>query len=340
MNTSVYGKEKKMNLTREKGKLMRFTVCFTCVFVLVCALLIKQQSFASWKRDDGGVKYQNSDGEYETGFSTIKGKQYYFDTSGYRQTGKFYVESEAAYYYANNKGVIQTGLIQTEDTFYLTDSEGKIKTGFVENENNRYYFNQAADMVTGWFQDEKKWYYADETGIVKTGFITLEGYRYYLGEDGVRVSNTVMEIDGVTYVFNQDGSVDENATTMYPVYQYVEQLREQAQSGSTIKMNTKIQSCAIIRAAELEDGYTLKKKDNSLETLLKNRGIKCDGGYEFSYGGIKGYTIEQLLSDMSKDGKLLEVLSQESVTELGLGFYEKDDIYYYDLIFVQAAKKE
>ena len=43
--------------------------------------------------------------------------------------------------------------------------------------------------------------------------------RYYLGEDGIRVSNAVMEIEGITYIFNQDGSVDENATAFISAFE-------------------------------------------------------------------------------------------------------------------------
>ena len=325
-----------MKMKENKKRAVRGVLIFTCILSMVTVLMVKQQSLASWVREEDGVRYQKKNGEYAIGFSTIKNKRYYFNEDGYRVTGKFYVESEDAYYYANKKGIVQSGVIETEDTFYITDETGKIQTGFLDYNNNRYYFNQTAELAIGWFEAEDEWYYADDNGVIMTGFITLEGYRYYLREDGTRVSDTVMEIEGVTYVFNQDGSVDENATTMYPVYQYLVKLREENGNLQKMELNSKVQSCAILRAAELEKGFVnLDTDKNTVETLLENRGIKCDGGYEFSYGGMEGYGVEQLLLDMEKDVKLAGALQDPSITETGLGLYEKDDIFYYDVILIK-----
>lgn len=297
-------------------------------------LLLGHSSLASWIEIDNGTKYELEGGNYATGFSEIDGKRYYFDKDGYLVKGKFYVEAEDAYYYADKKGVIQTGIIQTKKVFYIADETGKLQTGFMEYEGKRYYFGTDAKLVTGWFQSEGSWYYADDQGVVLTGFLTLDGYRYYLNEDGARVSDAVMEIDGVTYIFNSDGSVDENATALYPVYQYIFQTRKEKEL-SNILMNTKVQACAILRAADLVNGYVTDEGD-AIERLLRNRGVKCSGGYEFSYGGVEGYDLERLCSDMQKDTNLAAVLSEADVTEVGLGVYQQDEICYYDIIFVSA----
>lgn len=309
-------------------------IFLTCMLMLAGIFFVKQQSFASWVEEENGVRYENEDGNYAKGFSEIEDKRYYFDEDGYLVTGKFYVEDEKSYYYANKKGVVQTGIIKTKTGFFIADDNGKIQTGFVEYDNNRYYFNDKAEMITGWFKTEDNWYYADDQGIIMTGFITLEGYRYYLNSDGTRVSNTTLEIDGVTYIFNKDGSIDENATTMYPVYQYIVQQRTAQGNLNSIEMNSKVQACAVLRASELKNGYGNVEGSSSVETLLKNRGIMCSGGYEFSYGGIEGYGIEQLLNDMKRDVNLSAILKEASVKEVGLGFYQENNIFYYDVIFI------
>ena len=306
----------------------------TVTVAFISLFLFGNKSYASWIETENGTKYELENGEYATGFSEIDGNRYYFNDDGYLQTGKFYVEAEDAYYYANKRGIIQTGTIKTKKVFYVADEAGKLQSGFVEYENNRYYFGKGVNLMTGWFQVDGNWYYADDQGVIMTGFLTLDGYRYYLNEDGVRISDAAMEFDGITYIFNADGSVDENATTLYPIYQYISQKRK-ADNLQDILMNSKVQACAILRASDLVNGYAVGE-ETSIERLLKNRGVKCSGGYEFSYGGVEEYGIDKLLSDMEKDLNLTNVLCKQTVTEVGLGFYEKDNIFYYDIIFITA----
>ena len=320
---------------RNKQKLLFAGVVSAMLLAFVGIFLFKQQSFASWVKEDNGTKYEKENGMYAIGFTEIENERYYFNGDGYLLTGKFYVEDEKAYYYANKKGEIQTGVIKTKNLFYIADGNGKIQTGFVDYDNKRYYFNNKAELATGWFKGEERWYYADDSGIVQTGFITIDGYRYYLNSDGSRVSDAVMEIDGVTYIFNTDGSVDENGTSMYPVYQYLSGKRAGYGDLNNMEMNAKVQACAILRASGLKNGYSENPEGNiPIETLLKNRGVKCSGGYEFSYGGTEGYGIEQLMKDMERDINLSNVLKKESVKEVGLGFHEENNVCYYDIIFI------
>lgn len=319
---------------KNKRNILMVMLVFLGTVTVLSVVFAKQQTFASWIEEEEGKRYETEDGEPVIGFSEIDGKRYYFDENGYLLTGKFYVKEEDSYYYANKKGVVQAGIVETKNGFYILDDSGKIQTGFVEYANNRYYFNKKAELETGWFKIDGNWYYADDTGIVMTGFLTLDGYRYYLGADGIRVSDTVMEIDGITYIFNKDGSIDENATTLYPVYQYLNQVRT-ANGSIAIEWNPKVQACAILRASGLTEGYSdAEGTDSAVETLLKNRGVMSNGGYEFSYGGTEGYGIEQLLTDIRKDMNIDEVLKDESITGVGLGLYEKDNIFYYDIIFI------
>jgi hypothetical protein len=145
-----------------------------------------------------------------------------------------------------------------------------------------------------------------------------------------------MEIDGTTYVFNRDGSVDENGTAMYPVYQYLIGVRENNGILSDFLLDSKVQACAVLRASELVEGYQSENEGSqTLETLLKNRGVKCNGGYEFSYGGVENYGMEQLMRDMERDFNLHQVMQEASITSVGLGIYILNNVCYYDIILVE-----
>lgn len=299
---------------------------------MVCC--IYQSGYASWIEDENGIHYKNDDGEFVTGFQVIDDNTYYFSKVGNLLKGKIYVENQDAYYYADENGIIQYGLIDNENHFYITDENGKIKTGFVDYNHQRYYFDSSGELVTGWFKDLEDWYYSDDNGRLMVGFINVDGYRYYLAENGKRVSDAVMEIDGTTYVFNKDGSINENATSLYPwIYSMNE--KRKALGLKDFSINTKVQACAILRASDLVNGYSVSKESQPLKKMLNDRGVSTSGGYEFSYGGITGYNMEQLLKDIEKDKKYLQVLQDESITDVGVGVYNQDGTNYYDVIFIR-----
>lgn len=332
-------KNKKKNMQKNKCTQYKHLICLA---VLVQSLILSAAAsyynnvnivHAAWEKNENGKYYKDDNGEILKGIQTIKDKLYYFDEDGYLETGKFYVPEKDGNFYADENGVIQIGTIVKDDVFYLTDDTGKIKTGFVEYEGQLYYFNANADVVMGWFKSDDKWYYASERGVIATGFISVDGYRYYLGTDGVRVSDTVMEIDGVTYIFNSDGSIDENATLLYPVYQYISSVRNN-NNLKDIPIDSRVQACALIRSASLLEGFD-RKTVGELESLLKNRAVKCNGGYEFSYGGVENYGIEKLIYNMKNDINLQRVLMDDGIINVGLGTYEDDGIAYFDLILIK-----
>lgn len=293
----------------------------------------KQPALADWVEQPSGRQYEKEDGEYAIGFTDIEGSRYYFDEDGMLVTGKFKVQEGDAtsYYYADKNGVVQIGRIDTKKAVYMTDEEGRILTGFVEIDGVKYYYDEKAEPADGWFKSGDNWYYAGDKGMVMTGFLELDGYRYYLNPDGTRVSDTVLPIDGITYVFNSDGTIDENATLMYPVLEYINTLRAQ-EGNSPLEMNPKVQSCALLRAASLIEGYG--ESPQTMESLLATRGVQCSGGYEFSYGGLPDYGVDRLIQDMKKDSNMNRVLT-ESVSQVGLGVYEQDGINYYDIILIR-----
>ena len=331
---AIYGK-----MIMSKNKSIAY-IGILLVMIFVGVLCVKSTTFASWEEDENGKRYEKEDGTYATGFYFIEDDTYYFDEEGYLVTGKFYVEEQDAYYYADEDGLVQYGTIDTEDLFYITDEQGRLRTGFVEHQNKRYYFNDNAFLLKGWFLLKGDWYYADDDGVLQSGFVEYQGYRYYLDENNIRVSDTVMVIDNQTYVFSKDGSVDENATTLYPVFQYLNEVRNANQQKS-LTQNHIVQTCAIIRAAELKSGFdSSNEQPDAVKKLLQNRKYICLGGYEFSYGGMEDYGIKRLIADMEKDEFLQNVLKEEDITEVGLGFYREDGKIYYDVIITKTEQNE
>ena len=148
-----------------------------------------------------------------------------------------------------------------------------------------------------------------------------------------------MVIDGETYVFSKDGSVDENATMLYPVYQYINEVRN-ANHKSLLVQNHTVQTCAILRATDLPKGFGASDKQaEDVKKLLQNRKYICEGGYEFSYGGLEDYGVQRLIADMKKDEFLQEILNEDDITEIGLGFHAADNIIYYDIIITKTEPK-
>lgn len=329
---------KRNNKNKTSNKRLQKSRCWIGSLLLVVAVFIvvwimpSKISYASWVEEDNGIKYLQEDGQYAVGFLDIEDNRYYFDSDGHLVKGKFFVEEDDAYYYSNEEGVLQYGAIRTEDEFFITDEQGRLMTGFAEHEGKRYYFNQIAQMVVGWFRHDGNWYYADSNGIVMTGFVEVDGYRYYLNADGTRVSDAIMEIDGLVYVFNADGSVDENRTLLYPVFEFLNQLRAKKELPELI-WNSKLQSCAILRAANLENGFAIGTEE-SIEILLGNRGVECTGGHEFAFGGIDDYNIDRLINDIQKDTNIMHAIATQSISEIGIGMYQKNNIFYYDIILI------
>ena len=323
-------------MKKKQHMMHRLLAVIFFLIVAISILYLKQITLASWVEEEDGVRFEKEDGEYAVGFMDIDGQRYFFDEEGYLIRGKFQVMEEDTedYYYADENGVVQVGVIRTKKDLYLTDENGKILTGFVEIEGERYYFNDSAEMVTGWFKVDEDWFYGNSNGVIATGFLTLDGYRYYLNSDGSRVSDTTMVIDGVTYVFNKDGSVDENATLLYPVVQYLNAVRVENGKAEFV-LNTRVQACAMLRAAGLFEGYRVSEGSTEpLENLLANRGVLCEARYEFSYGGVADYGVDRLIEDMKRDINLQQVLKVD-ISEAGLGVYEQDGIYYYDVIMIR-----
>lgn len=76
--------------------------------------------------------------------------------------------------------------------------------------NNWFYFQHSGYASTGWIFESGRWYFADSDCYMLTGWVNVEGKNYYLnpisdGTKGAMLTGNV-EIDGVTYTFDETGA--------------------------------------------------------------------------------------------------------------------------------------
>ena len=139
---------------------------------------------AGWQTDAKGTKYCNEDGTFaKSQWKQIEGKWYYFNASGYMQTG--WISSGGKWYYCDSKGVM--------------------KTGWQKIGGKWYFMNKSGVMQTGWKKIAGKWYYMDKSGVMQAGkwvgdyYLTSNGSmavsrwigKYYVGADGKWVKGAV-----------------------------------------------------------------------------------------------------------------------------------------------------
>nr|DAT15926.1 MAG TPA: hypothetical protein [Caudoviricetes sp.] len=123
-------------------------------------------SEASWKRNETGWWWKESDGSYPTDrWKKITGEWFRFDNRGYCLINRWF-----------NDG---------KDWFYL-DKRGAMVTGWMYINNRWYYFKSDGRMAKGWVKYRETWYYLDEKdGDMKSDqFVKYGNGWYYLKSDG------------------------------------------------------------------------------------------------------------------------------------------------------------
>lgn len=151
------------------------------VAALTIATLSPIGASAEWKQDSNG--WWNTEGNsYSTGWRSINGNWYYFDSTGYMKTG-----------WANDGG-----------TWYYMQPSGEMRTGWVNDGGTWYYLQSSGAMKTGWINDNGVWYFASTSGAMQTGVIEVNGKIYYLAANGAMATGNVT-INGVVYTFATSG---------------------------------------------------------------------------------------------------------------------------------------
>ena len=179
-----------------------------------------------WIEDGGNSYYLNSIGEMQTGWLFYKNEWYFLDSHGVMRTGWIedndkryflrenatmatgWIISEDKWYYLKSSGVMKTGWLYYNKKWYYLNSDGVMKTGWIKIEDEWYYLNFDGSMKSGeWLYSKDNWYYLNYIGNMRCGWLYKDDKYYYFNEDGtMRTSSKT--IDGYTYEFNEDGSVN------------------------------------------------------------------------------------------------------------------------------------
>ena len=165
--------------------------------------------YARWLKgwvQEGDFKYYYDENGPVTGWQTIEGNKYYFDTDedeyGAMITGWWEIGDKL--YYFDDDGVVVTGMKTIVGATYYFDEDGVMQTGFQTVDGKTYYFNTDGEMQTDWQTVEGLRYYFNENGEMQTGLQTIGGKKYGFGTDGAMLTG-IQTIDGKTYGFGFDG---------------------------------------------------------------------------------------------------------------------------------------
>ena len=154
------------------------------------------------KTRSGHWYYLNEKGNQVTSIQIIDGNIYYFGLP----TKKYYygMQSRGELVYA-----YYSDFIPNSSHIYYTDPEtgAAWKNRYVDWEGSRYYMGPEGYALIGEAVVNGQSVYFHRDGKQAWGeLITENGVtRYYAPDSGVRVRNTKLTIDGVTYSFNADG---------------------------------------------------------------------------------------------------------------------------------------
>lgn len=157
-----------------------------------------------------GAYYVGADGRRTgekriPGFFTDGENTYYLNGSYQPMTGWIYVGADA-YYLDEVSGVLQKNLWVGD---YYVGADGKRVTAKLFSVNgNTYYFDEDGLPATGLLFLGEDGYFFDQSGVMKTGFVQTSGVKYYFDTvTGKMAVNVELSIQGVRYLFNEEGRV-------------------------------------------------------------------------------------------------------------------------------------
>ena len=163
-----------------------------------------------WVTENGGWRYVCADGVsfLTSGWFTINGSDYQFDSSGSMMTG-FLKRVDGQWVYADASGALVGGWVRDAayggpHWYYLDPVTKLMRTGWLFDRGSWYYLGDSGDMHTGWVKVDGIWYYLAPSGAMHTGWLNLDGAWYYLGPDGGMFTGT-HTINGRVYRFDTSG---------------------------------------------------------------------------------------------------------------------------------------
>lgn len=180
--------------------------------------------------ENGHTYYYQNDVKVVSAWVEAEGKQYYFDANGYMVTDRrvinnalctFNADGSLAsreelssyngflsiggktYFYEN--GTVATGWRNVSDKWYYFEADGAMVTRNKTINSVYYQFNGDGTLRCGTWKTSKNgtsYYYA---GSSVKGLQIIDGIIRYFDLKGHMVTNTTVEVDGVTYIFDESG---------------------------------------------------------------------------------------------------------------------------------------
>ncbi|MDE6593317.1 MAG: YHYH domain-containing protein [Oscillospiraceae bacterium] len=168
-------------------------------------------SASSRKAKWDGDKYWNGS-KYVTGFCTIDGKKYCFDSSGKLYKNEWVTNSSGERFYIGSDGTVCTGWHHVDGHKYHLCDDGSMSTGWCKVDGKSYFLGNDGIARTGFRSIDGKVYCFDKNGAMCTGWQKIDGSTYYFKSSGERVSGKV-KIDGKVYTFDENGRLQNAAST-------------------------------------------------------------------------------------------------------------------------------
>ena len=283
----------------------------------------------AWEQVNGKWKYKLGDGTYVTNRLILdQGKYYAVDSDGYMvvdntvYVSNYYAVGDGVYgtVRAGKDGVLVKGWYtdSSKTTYYFGDNYFAYGTGLFTIEGKQYYFQYERLVKSRNFVSDGKVYIADANGVVtltdttgQTKWVQLNGAWYYL-KDGVALTNTLEEIDGSYYYFNDEGLMLSCQTFEYDNHKYY------ADSNGVVAMkkNTWVQT---------DNGQTIYYKEDG--GLVYDTTFTIDNKlYKFSYDG---YLERGTVSVYDRDGTKYYLTDESGVINQTAGWKEYRFHWYY-----------
>ena len=134
-----------------------------------------------------------------------------------------WIELDDEWYYFENGVKLQFEWLEYNDHLYYFGYDGQMASnGTYSIDEKPYFFNPNGTLTTniGWYLkdvEDSSWVYILSDGSLQTGWLELDNYWYYFDHYGRILQNRTEMIDGITYFFKSDGSLEETITGWYGV---------------------------------------------------------------------------------------------------------------------------
>ena len=159
---------------------------------------------------DNYYYFNKTTGKEETGLKEINGLTYYFDdVTGKRAKGITEVNGKK-YFFGIRTGKMMKGWVEYDGCIYYMDPEtGEVAHLWTEINGKLYFFGiKSYRLMKGILTLEDGTYYLDQkTGERKYGFQQANNGFYYFDYETGKMLTGSKKIDGIDYVFNNDGTL-------------------------------------------------------------------------------------------------------------------------------------